>query len=66
MKIQTFGKRFKMFRNVSKALGTFRAEKEKYLRLKNNGGPGNGVQRFLVPIYHWKPVEKKVADPQLL
>jgi hypothetical protein len=37
-----------------------------YCHSHNNWGPRNNFQRFLVPVYYWKAVEKPETDPQLL
>ncbi len=37
-----------------------------YLHSHNNWCPRNGFQRFLVPGYYWKTVEKSETDPQRL
>jgi hypothetical protein len=36
-----------------------------YCHAHNNWGPRNSFQRFLVPVYYWKTVEKPETDPQL-
>ncbi len=38
----------------------------KYCHSHNNWGPRNSFQRFLVPVYYWKTVEKPETGPQLL
>jgi hypothetical protein len=37
-----------------------------YCDSHNNWGPQNSFQRFVVPVYYWKTVEKPETDPQLL
>jgi hypothetical protein len=37
-----------------------------YCHSHNNWGPRNSFQRFLVPIYYWRTVEKPETDPSII